>query len=380
MRILLVLVFLSLPLAARADDAAYRLTTAATLGRMDQVRALLAEGVPVDARDRNGETALAAAAGYRQPAVVRLLLDRGANPNLVSRRSTPLANAAWDGELDIARMLLKAGADPNPPLDSPPIYTAALSGSPEMVLLLLRAGARPDPASAWEPPLHHAAAVGYADIVKALLQWGADPTRVNRDGETPLMAAARNGHADVVSILLPGTPDVAVPFDLAAANGHVDVLTVLLPHVRDLDRALAAAAGGGHDAIARTLVGRGARPTPAALHAAAAGAHRDLVTLLLDLGVPVDVRDPAGRTPLLLAAQAGDLPLIRALIARGADRKARDTRGSDALALMRATLASHEATEHRLASSRARHPEIADVRATIRRLRQAIEEASGLLQ
>src|SRR3979409_2607051 len=52
-----------------------------------------------------------------------------------------------------------------------------------------------------------------------------------------------------------------------------------------------------------------------------------LVRTLLDAGVPVDARDPAGATALLNAAGAGRVDVVQLLLERGADRDARDTQG-----------------------------------------------------
>lgn len=71
-------------------------------------------------RETPGQTALTAAAQFGQVAVVRLLIDSGADPNLRDGGSafphmTPLATAATHGHLDVCRVLLEAGADPNIP-------------------------------------------------------------------------------------------------------------------------------------------------------------------------------------------------------------------------------------------------------------------------
>jgi hypothetical protein len=62
----------------------------------------------------------AAAAQFGRVDVVRLLLDKGADPNLrdfgqESPGETPLSTAVMHGQLEVCRMLLEAGADPNVP-------------------------------------------------------------------------------------------------------------------------------------------------------------------------------------------------------------------------------------------------------------------------
>jgi ankyrin repeat protein len=98
------------------------------------IRHLQARGVPVEARHfaRIGDQAalaaladagavpwrdpsvLIAAVDSGDPALVRWLLDRGADVNVRypgRSRQTALHNAAWNGDLDMVRLLVEAGAD-----------------------------------------------------------------------------------------------------------------------------------------------------------------------------------------------------------------------------------------------------------------------------
>jgi cytohesin len=77
------------------------------------------------------------------------------------------------------------------------------------------------------------------------------------------------------------------------------------------------------DALARL----GIEPSPDALVARAEQGHLQAVELLLDVGIPVDVRDEDERTPLLLAAENGRSDVAILLLDRGADPSARDAFG-----------------------------------------------------
>jgi ankyrin repeat protein len=54
---------------------------AARIGYSDAVRWLLISGAKVDAANRMGETALIIAVQQRQPQIIRMLLEAGANPD-----------------------------------------------------------------------------------------------------------------------------------------------------------------------------------------------------------------------------------------------------------------------------------------------------------
>jgi uncharacterized protein len=132
---------------------------AAAVGDVDRLRELL-DGRPelASAVATDGFTALHLAAFFRRPEGVRLLLERGADPNAVAEnamRVTPLHSAAARGDHVAVRLLLAAGADPN----------ARQQGG--------------------FVPLHAAVAVGDRELAEMLLAAGADPNARTDDGRTP---------------------------------------------------------------------------------------------------------------------------------------------------------------------------------------------------
>lgn len=120
-----------------------------------EVEALLAAGAPVNgSRWRRlfapeEPTPLQAAVRASALEIVDLLLERGADPNLQTRRwMTPLALACMKGDLPVARVLVARGAHINPIRQTrhpTPIQTAAWYRNEEVVAFLLEHGANPDP-------------------------------------------------------------------------------------------------------------------------------------------------------------------------------------------------------------------------------------------
>jgi len=146
---------------------------AAAVGLEERVRALL-DADPALAREwsPDGFTALHLAAFFGHAATIELLLARGVDLDPRSRNGlevTPLQSAAASDQLAVARRLVDAGAD---------VSVRANGGF---------------------MPLHAAAQNGNAELVRFLLERGADPAAPTDDGRTALDFAA--GKTDVLAAL-----------------------------------------------------------------------------------------------------------------------------------------------------------------------------------
>jgi hypothetical protein len=100
----------SVPEGGEHDD----LREAAYENDLAAVQAFLAHGADLEARDRDGDTALHMAAIQAGPAVIAALIAAGADPDARSTGGqTPLFHAAEHGNLPAVKALLAAGADVN---------------------------------------------------------------------------------------------------------------------------------------------------------------------------------------------------------------------------------------------------------------------------
>lgn len=170
----------------------------------------LAAGADPEATDpESGQSALLLAVDQCALDVVRALLDRGADVDRSVDGTRAVQAASYGPRLAILRTLLEAGADPNtrPGEDEPPLYTAA--SDPEAIALLLAHGAAPDtPTALDETPLSFAVSWSLLPSVERLLAGGADPNRVMRelDWSVP-MFAAQEGDVRVIRALLDAGAD-----------------------------------------------------------------------------------------------------------------------------------------------------------------------------
>lgn len=123
---------------------------AAAFGRLERLRQILAEDpAQATAFSDDGFTALHLAIFGGQEEAARLLLERGADPNVLSTNDAvkvpPLATAAFVRSTSLAQLLLDSGADVNGRGEGGfvTLHSAAQNGDEELAHLLLERGADP---------------------------------------------------------------------------------------------------------------------------------------------------------------------------------------------------------------------------------------------
>ncbi len=203
-------------------------------GDAARVQELLAEEPAlVNARSPLGSAVLVAMY-YGEPAIARLLVERGASLNLFEAAAvgatariqeldkenpgqlntfapdgfTPLGLAAFFGHTDAVRWLLAHGADPNIASRNNqhvmPLHSAVAAKQHDISAMLLEAGAKVNAVQAdGFTPLHEAAQNGQRDVVELLLAHGADRGAKKSDGKTPLDLALEYGYGGIVDLLRP---------------------------------------------------------------------------------------------------------------------------------------------------------------------------------
>ncbi len=260
--------------AHAVGGAGVRLIDAVRTGSPEAVSALLKQKPDVNAAEADGTTALHWAAHANSLEMTRQLLRAGANANAVNRYGVaPLRLAVEAGNAALAEALLKAGANPN----------AAIPNGESVLMVAARIG---DPAT-----------------LKMLLGAGAKANAVEgSQGQTPLMYAARENHAAAVKVLVEGGADVnarSKPLVWPEFKFNTGGMIYTLQPVGGWSATMFAAREGAIEAV----------------------------RALADAGADVNLPDPDGTTPLILAIVNARFDTAVALLEKGANPNAADNMG-----------------------------------------------------
>ena len=311
------------------------------------VECLLKSGADVNVLEADGSTALHRASKNGSAGIVKLLLDSGANTQMLERRDgrSPLYLACFHDRLEVVRLLLQEGANPNVIETIPPLHVATGYNRLAMVECLLEYRADIEAISSdGFTPLINAVYYGHLPAVEMLIKRGADRTFKTKTGGGPLHFACVRGWEKIVAFLLatgddpnePTVSDGCRPLHLATELGHLPVVDALLLAGADLDlpaqndaamTPLAYAARFGRaDIVDRMLKEQGQTPNVqvtrlnvSPLHFAAAFGHDKVMTRLIDNGADLNAVTTAGATPLKEAVRGSHLAAVEILVAAGAD-------------------------------------------------------------
>ena len=272
-----------------AGKAGTPLHQAAAGGHKDVVTLLLNEGCPVDIKASNSFTALHVAAQYGQVVIIEMLVNQGLDVNVViNKGKTPLHVAAAFGKLESVCTLLR------------------LDGRKSLTKIAGDEGT----------PLHHAVAGGHKDVVALLLNEGCPVTAQTSKGASVLHFAAQFGQEELIAYLIDcgldaniEDDDGSTPLHWAACHGQFESIRVLLRL-------------GGRRSLAMIAGGVG---TP--LHVAVLQENKDIVSLLLSEGCPINMTTTDGLTALHIAAVTGQVDIIEMLVGHGLDVNIQEERG-----------------------------------------------------
>jgi len=279
--------------------------------------------------------------GYLE--IVCTLIDAGVNVNSETTCGTPLGQAAWQGHLDVAQKLIESGADVNYPVNLSenlsPLILAIQEGHFNIVKLLIEAGANVNQLVCGSFALLTAAACGYEEIFNYLaplteLKLRQEATEVLSEG---IRQRQREEAAD----------PLVVSLSSAVSKNNVDEVKEILAKGVDVNgfnehgcTALWIAAIKRNIFLVQLLLEAGADPNlgdddrnqpPLSIAIGASEQSRSVCSLLIAAGANVNAQTTDGMTPLMWAAQFGNLEITEMLIRFGADVSLKDIEGKNAL-------------------------------------------------
>jgi ankyrin repeat protein len=343
-------------------DGMTALLAVSRMGNVEAAKLLLDRGAKVDAKEKwGGQTPLMWASARRHPAMMQLLIAKGADVNaasidrdyqrhvtaegrpksLDSGGLTPLLYAARENCMACVDVLLKASAD----IDLPdpdgvtPLHVALMNANWDLAKQLILAGAdvnqwdmfgeaplftavnqrqRIDGGRASIDPINQNTGL---QIVELLLEKGADPNQqlffkppnmrglLMTRGVTPLIRAAANADAEVVKLLLAKGADATI----ATADRQTPIHAALAgrapePQALELVRTFQKA---GTDVNVVALIHhqeevRGGT----ALHYAVRKRFKTVIKELAALGIDMNAIDQDGLTALDYTQSRGFMPFM----------------------------------------------------------------------
>jgi ankyrin len=244
-----------------------------------KIQLLIKEEANVDATGENQPTALQRATLKADESLIELLLDKGANANLIGgdESDTPL-NTAIRGSLSptIIGMMLSNGAD---------ISRPGIEG---------------------QLPIHVAAVIDRVEVLPFIISAGADPLSKDTDGRSALMHGVKNRSDFVVKYLLENH-DVdreerdaydQTPLIVATTLGSKSIVNLLLQNGFNELEILNARDHEGKTSLA---------------HATSLD-YLEIVKMLLNRGADPCVVDCRDRSPLYWAARAARMETLNCII------------------------------------------------------------------
>lgn len=291
------------------------------------VERALAEGFAPNYKTAAGYTPLMLAAGLARPYLVRILLEAGADPNVIDDRTgnSALHLAAMGGSGDVAGQLIACGAFlnlQNPSQGHTSLIDAVIYKSPAVVDVLLAAGANTQVKNNWG----YSAWDFIGDLTK---QPGTEKARINAiHAAFEARKAADQAKKDAMTLfqaVLAG--DAKAAGERIAAGDDLNQVWPVEQSGNDGHTPLLAAARDGDEVITRMLLAAGADPylgdylyKAFPIFKSAYMGHRNTAEAQVEAGVDIHVQGPwNGYSPLHDALWQGHVDVAEALVMAGAD-------------------------------------------------------------
>jgi len=257
---------------------------------------------------------------YDKPDIVKVLLDNGADINLLDNiNMSPLNTAINENKTEIANILIERGANVNYKNIygiTPQHLAARTKNSSVLKKLLSKKEIEIDPMdNTGASPLIYASIIGDIECMKILLDNGANINVIDINGRTPIFYALESGQIDALKLLIDKGADLNKKdkkgntlLDFATINRNFEVIKLLLEN--------------GIDINYKNKMGESLLITATLLNSDENNVS-DLFHLLFNKGARkyIDEFDNQQITPLMYAIGSKNIDLIELLLQNGADIK-----------------------------------------------------------
>ena len=385
----LTILFLIVIVLGTSCASTNELLIAVETGNPENVRELIKLGkFKIDATNKSGQTALFLAARAGNLEMVKVLVESGAELDILAydfdpaydepgvrppdETYSPLWVAYYNSYYEIGRYLADQGADVNTKgmMDWTPVIMTTLMAGDEETRFLLERGADPNIVSydfLRHLPLYTALHFynyetnkfrfneSILNTVKLLLEFGADPNMPGPQTDTaPIWTIALSQSLDATDAERLGLIELFMENGLkiegdgviaASRLGSYSIMQFILdegakPGATDGkgNTALMFAADSGYIEIADLLIKNGANVNAsnkdgwtALMVAARYNDDSEIVSILLENGADVNASNKDGWTALMVAAHQGNYKTVQRLLDNGANPNMKSTKGLTAL-------------------------------------------------
>ncbi|XP_060756563.1 transient receptor potential cation channel subfamily A member 1b [Neoarius graeffei] len=313
-------------LSSKDENGARPIHYAAASGHLDIIQLIVSvTGLEeLDVQDAEGQTPLHFAVEKNQDSSCSLLLDLGANPNIVNRAMmAPIHLAISKEHNHLVQVLLfcsRTDVNLEGDLGNTPVMFACSNNNCKALQTLFKYGAKLcHQNKLGHYAIHTVAFSGAKEAMEVILNKGEELgilalTHINyldKSKSSPLHLAVRGGNTEVIKLCIAKGAkvdqqqcDKSTALHFACTQGAMEaVQAMLLPYEMRMDEII--------------NIRDAANQTP--LHRAALFNHVDLATYLVSKGADINCVDCKGFTPLLLATTSSAWKTVSFLLSKGAD-------------------------------------------------------------
>ncbi len=342
---------------AQSPDGGTALHAASMNNHSDLCKILIDRGATVDIQTRSGATALFTAVLRNSYEAASVLLNNGANPNIptIKNKKTPIHRAIEDNNIRMVELLVAHSADLSckDKQENTPLLLAAIASNEAIGQKLIEFHANCKGSGFYFSKKNKL-------LRKFLATLNASQSELAEDGAAPgivspyisikyvstnnendndgavnnqpyqsILTKAKNNYENF-SAPLDGKSEKAQ----VSVNGHYDEARL---RQQDNYEAVfyleAETTPNDHYCSVVPRQPENSNDIFASLHKAASEGSCEEIEILLSFGVPIDLRDDDGYTPLQRGVMAGKENTCRLLLAREADRSLKTPHGKTALEL-----------------------------------------------